>query len=288
MLGHKVLQVFSQRFETYGTVRTGAEELRLIAPEAAGLLEGVSAFDFDTVVRAVGSVHPDVVMNCIGIVKQLETAKDPLVSIRVNSLFPHRLGRLCEAAGSRLLHVSTDCVFSGRKGGYTEDDTPDPVDLYGRSKLLGEVSDLPAALTVRTSIVGRELHGAHGLVEWFLTQNGGEARGFRRAIFSGWSTTSLARALAELIETQPDLSGLWHVAASPINKFDLLKLLRDAFELDVTLEADDDFVCDRSLDGSRFRAATGIVAPDWPEMVEEMREDSASYRDLRERSLANR
>ena len=122
----------------------------------------------------------------------------------------------------------------------------------------------------------------------FLTQNGGQVRGFRRAIFSGWSTASLARVLAELIETQPDLSGLWHVAASPINKFDLLKLLRDAFEIDVTLEADDDFVCDRSLDGSRFRSATGLAAPTWLDMVEEMREDSASYCDLRERSFAKR
>jgi dTDP-4-dehydrorhamnose reductase len=268
-------------------VRTPSEALALIAPGAAGIVRDVSVTDLDSVRRAISDVQPAAIVNCIGIVKQLDEAKDPIPSILVNSLFPHQLTELSRAAGARLIHVSTDCVFSGRTGGYTEHDEPDPVDLYGRSKLLGETVG-PPALTIRTSIVGRELDGAHGLLEWFLKQGGGTVRGFRRAVFSGLSTASLARVIGDVLEREPDLTGLWHVAAKPITKFDLLSLIRDAFDVDVTIEPEDEFACDRSLDGSRFRARTGITAPDWPEMIGELREESSFYDALKEPHVARR
>jgi dTDP-4-dehydrorhamnose reductase len=287
MLGHKMLQVLSQRFEAFGTTRAPAIGLDLVAPGAKIVLEGVSASDLESVVAAFAAANPDVVVNCIGIVKQLDEAKDSIASIQVNSLFPHQLASICASHGARLVHVSTDCVFSGRKGAYTEEDTPDPFDLYGRSKLLGEVGESPA-LTIRTSIVGRELHGAHGLVEWFLGQHGAAVRGFTRAIFSGWSTAALARAVGDVIERRPTLTGLWHVASTPIAKYDLLCQLRDAFNLDVAIEPDDEFACDRSLDGSRFAVETGIVAPAWSEMVDELHRESSLYESLREHSVAGR
>jgi dTDP-4-dehydrorhamnose reductase len=287
MLGHKLLQVLSQRFEAYGTTRAPEPILERVAPQALGVLDGVSAEELNSVNDAFAATRPHVAINCIGIVKQLDEAKNPIASITVNSLFPHQLAEICRKHGARLVHVSTDCVFSGRQGGYSEDDTPDPVDLYGRSKLLGESGEDPT-LTIRTSIVGRELHGAHGLVEWFLAQGGGSVRGFRRAVFSGWSTEALAHALAEIVERHPELTGLWHVAAEPIAKYDLLCLLRDAFDLNVSIEPDNDFECDRSLDGSRFAAETGISAPAWPEMIERLREDAPLYESLREASVAGR
>jgi dTDP-4-dehydrorhamnose reductase len=281
MLGHKLCQVLHDRFETYATLR------RPLAPAVVGalfepgrVLGGVAAEDFDSVVRAVGATRPSVVVNCVGIVKQASAAKDPLPSIAINAHFPHRLAALCEATGTRLIHVSTDCVFSGDAGGYTEEDRPDPVDLYGRSKLLGEVDD-PHALTLRTSIIGRELSGAYGLVEWFLGQHGGTARGFTRAVFSGLTTLELSGNIAHVIADHPDLSGLWHVAADPINKFDLLSLVADAYGLDVRIDPADEPVIDRSLDGSRFRSETGLVAPGWPTMLERMATDSAPYDELR-------
>ena len=287
MLGHKVLQVLSQRFETYGTTRSRVDVLHQVAPQAAAILEPFVATDFDSITRVVTRVRPDVIVNCIGIIKQVDAAKHPIATIRLNSLFPHQLADVCRTAGVRLVHISTDCVFSGAKGSYVEADIPDPTDLYGRSKLLGEVSESPA-LTLRTSIVGRELRSANGLVEWFLSQRGGTVQGFRRAIFSGWSTASFARALGDVIDEHRGLSGIWHVASSPITKFDLLELLRDAFAADVAIEPDDGFACDRSLDGSAFRAATGITAPEWPEMVQEMRRESTFYDALREPSVAGR
>lgn len=281
MLGHKLCQVLQDRFETYATLR------RPLPPGVAGALfepdrvvGGVAAEDFDTVVRALAATRPSVVVNCVGIVKQASAAKDPLSSISINALFPHRLANLCQATGIRLIHVSTDCVFSGDVGGYGEDDRPDPVDLYGRSKLLGEVEH-PHALTLRTSIIGRELAGSYGLVEWFLGQDGGTARGFTRAIFSGLTTLGLSEVIAGVIADHPELSGLWHVAAEPINKFDLLSLVAEAYGLDVRIEPADEPVIDRSLDGGRFRSATGLVAPDWPTMLKRMATDPTPYDELR-------
>jgi len=222
----------------------------------------------------------EAVVNCIGVVKQDAAAKDPLASITVNALFPHRLAQLARASGARLVHLSTDCVFSGREGNYDESSRPDAEDLYGRTKLLGEVAG-ENCLTIRTSMIGRELAGAHGLLEWFLSQDGGRVRGFRRAVFSGFTTSALADVIAEVLSEHASLSGVWHVAAEAINKFDLLCLVREVYGLRVEIEPDESFVCDRSLDGSRFREATGIVAPSWPEMIRRMREDPTPYEEIR-------
>jgi dTDP-4-dehydrorhamnose reductase len=281
MLGHKLWQTFSARFDTYATFRRApATYARLRIFDEARALGGVSAENFDSVVRAVAAVRPHAVVNCIGIVKQDAAAKDPLASITVNALFPHRLAQLTRAAGARLIHLSTDCVFSGRKGFYAEGDAPDAGDLYGRTKLLGEVEG-ENCLTVRTSMIGRELEGAHGLLEWFLSQEGGRVRGFRRAVFSGFTTRALGDVLARIVGEHTDLSGVRHVAAAPINKFDLLSLIKEVYGLAVEIEPDESFACDRSLDGSRFRAATGFDAPSWPEMIEGMRDDPTPYNEFR-------
>ena len=280
MLGHKLCQAFSTRFDTHATVRTDDLALaRLGLLDQARTVAHVSADTFDTVAAAIASVEPDVVINCIGIVKQASAARDPITSISINSLFPHRLAKLCRSEGVRLIHISTDCVFSGRSGGYTENDVPDPLDLYGRSKLLGEVGD-GADLTIRTSIIGRELTGANGLVEWFLGQQA-SARGFQRAIFSGLTTNALADVLASIVSDHAALSGIRHVAAEPINKFDLLRLLKDAYDLDIEIVADDEVVIDRSLDATTFERETGVKAPSWDAMVAQLAADSTPYERLR-------
>ncbi|HVF56487.1 MAG TPA: SDR family oxidoreductase [Pyrinomonadaceae bacterium] len=281
MLGHKLWQNFSGRFDTYATFRqSAAQYARSGLFDSARSLGHVSAQDFDSVTRALAEVRPRVVVNCIGIVKQDAAAKDPFMSISVNALFPHRLAGLCRATGARLVHISTDCVFAGRRGNYSERDASDAEDLYGRTKLLGEV-EAEGALTIRTSMIGRELAGAHGLVEWFLSQEGQRVRGFRRAVFSGFTTGALADIIADVIVEHAELHGVWNVAAEPINKFDLLSLVREIYRLDVEIEPDDTFVCDRSLDAARFRAATGFTPPTWAEMIERMRRDTTPYEELR-------
>ena len=282
MLGHKLVQVLGARFETWASVRGDAP-----GPAAAAILDpartiaGVRVEEPATVVRALDTSGASVVVNAIGIVKQADAAKAAVPSIRVNALFPHELADVCAARAARLVHVSTDCVFSGLRGGYTEDDVPDASDLYGRSKLLGEVVNASHSLTLRTSIVGRELKGCNGLFEWFLSQRGGRVRGFSRAVFSGLTTATLAELIADTIDRYPRMHGLWHVSASPIDKLTLLQQFRDAVGVDVELDPDESLVIDRSLDSSRFRAATGWVPPSWDAMIAGLASDPTPYEELR-------
>ncbi|MDT4952897.1 MAG: dTDP-4-dehydrorhamnose reductase [Acidobacteriota bacterium] len=275
MLGHKLWQQFAPRFDTYATFRPAqfSSYERFGIFDKARSIGGVSAEDFESVERAFESAQPEVVVNCIGIVKQDAAAKDPLASISVNALFPHRLAALSRATGARLIHLSTDCVFSGRKGNYVEADTPDAEDLYGRTKLLGEV-DYENCLTIRTSMIGRELSGAHGLIEWFLSQQGKTVRGYRRAIFSGFTTLALSEIIASVITDHPQLRGVWHVASEPINKFDLLTLVKEVANLNIRIEPDETFVCDRSLNDARFRQATGFAPPSWSDMILRLFQDT--------------
>lgn len=270
MLGHQLYRKMRERFDTYATVRRISSSLPSYF-DPLKLVEGVDAVDFDSVIQAVGKVHPDVVVNCIGVVKQQSSAKDPITCLSINSLFPHRLARLCQAVRARLIHVSTDCVFSGKKGNYSEGDFPDAEDLYGRSKLLGEVHGA-GGLTLRTSIIGRELGTRQGLVEWFLSNQGKKVNGYRKAIFSGLTTVALSELIARIITSHPELNGLWHVASEPINKFELISLVRDIFAADIAIEPEDQFFCDRSLCDSRFRSATGWAPPEWPAMIQAMRQ----------------
>lgn len=277
MLGHKLWQVFRDRFDTWVTIRSNYSayaSYNLFDPSRT--IEGVNVFDFDTVIRAFTIAKPDIVVNAIGIIKQLHEAKDPILSLTINSLFPHRLALLCQAAQARLIHISTDCVFSGRKGGYTETDEADPLDLYGHSKLLGEVSEANS-LTIRTSMIGRELRSCNGLVEWFLNNKEQKIKGYVNAIYTGFPTLILAQIITNIITQWPNLYGLWHVSSSPINKYELLCLLQDIYQVSVEIEPFADFYCDRSLDSTRFREVTGFVPQPWPEMIQAMVTDPTSY-----------
>lgn len=272
MLGNAVLRVFAQgnAYSVVGSARA-AGVLRLLPPELREqVICGVDVENTDSLVRLFTLARPDVVINCIGLVKQLAEADDPLAAIPINSLLPHRLARLCGLAGARLIHMSTDCVFAGTRGMYREQDLPDAQDLYGRSKYLGEV-DYPHAVTLRTSIIGHELGSAHGLVGWFLAQQG-PVKGFTRAVFSGLPTMELARVMRDFVIPNAELQGLYHVSADPINKFELLKLVAQSYGKSTTIMPDEQLAIDRSLDSSRFRQITGYQPPAWPELVRRMHE----------------
>ena len=216
------------------------------------------------------------IVNAVGVIKQLDTAKEPIPSILTNSLLPHRVAAVCARNGVRLIHPSTDCVFAGRRGPYAESDTADAEDLYGRSKLLGELNQ-PGCLTLRSSIVGRELRGRSSLVEWFLSQRGGRVSGYVRALYTGMTTNVIADLIGRLVIDYPQLHGIWHVASEPITKYKLLALVNHHFGLGIELIRDEKFVIDRRLDGSRFRAETGLCAPSWDTMIAEMQSDPTPY-----------
>jgi len=272
MLGNAVFRVFSASpdYQVFGSVRTDSALHLLPGNLRSGVICGVDVENVDSLSRLFSAVHPDMVINCVGLVKQLAESDDPLAAIVINSLLPHRLARLCEVAGARLVHMGTDCVFSGAKGMYKEPDDSDAKDLYGRTKYLGEV-DYPHAITLRTSIIGHELSGSQSLIGWFLAQTS-PVKGFRRAIFTGLPTMEIARIIRDYVVPHPELHGVYHVSSDPINKFDLLRLVSQIYGKTVDIEADDRLVIDRSLDSTRFRIATGYISPLWPDLVRSMHE----------------
>lgn len=272
MLGNAMFRVLSADSDlvVYGTARSESAHRYFSREQSNRLIIGVDVENHDSLVKAFAAARPDVVINCVGLVKQLADANDPLQAVPINTLLPHRLAALCQATGARLVHISTDCVFSGSKGNYLESDFPDAYDLYGRSKLLGEV-DYPHAITLRTSIIGHELTGQRSLVGWFLAQQK-SVKGFTEAVFSGLPTVELARVVRDVVLPRPELRGLYHVATKPINKFDLLNLVAKAYGRDVEIIPDESLVIDRSLNAERFREATGYVAPEWPALVQRMYE----------------
>lgn len=270
MLGNAVFRVLagSGTLHTMGTLRNDSAR-RFFAPGIQGsLLSGLDVCNTDTLTDVLGTVRPDVVINCVGVIKQLQALQNPLDILPINALFPHRLARLCALSSARLIHLSTDCVFSGSKGLYDESDTPDAHDLYGLSKLLGEVS-CGEAVTLRTSIIGHEFQSCHGLVEWFLSQNQ-TVSGFVNAVFSGLPTVEIARVIRDYILPNPELRGIYHLAADPISKYDLLKLIRAQYEKKIEITPRDTPAIDRSLNGSRFSLATGYRAPPWEHLVQLM------------------
>ena len=273
MLGNTVLRFLASKteYEVHGTVRnlSAMYEFQKMVPDAR-FVPGIDVESLDSLTRMFAAVQPDTVINCIGIVKQLADANDPLVALTINALLPHRLARLAQVAGARLVHMSTDCVFSGAKGNYVEDDVPDANDLYGRSKLLGEV-DYPNAITLRTSIIGHELNGNRSLIDWFLSQTG-EIQGYKKAIFSGLPTVEIAQIIHDHVIPNTDLQGLYHVSAEPINKFDLLSLVAKTYRKNVAIQPQDDFVIDRSLNSDRFRMATGFQPKSWSDLIQRMHE----------------
>lgn len=270
MLGNAMLRFMSQNpaLEVWGTARSPSVR-RHFSPELGKrIIAGVDVENQDILTRVLAELRPAVLVNCIGLVKQLAEADDPLLALPINAMLPHRLARLCALGGARLVHVSTDCVFNGAKGNYRESDPSDAEDLYGRSKFLGEVA-YPQAITLRTSIIGHELAGAHGLVDWFLAQEG-RVKGYSRAIFSGLPTVELARVVRDFVLPHPEISGVFHVAAKPIAKLDLLRLVAEVYGKSIEILPDDAVVIDRSLNADRFHEATGYGAPPWPELVKRM------------------
>jgi dTDP-4-dehydrorhamnose reductase len=280
MLGHRLWIELSKEHDTYVTIRKSRNIFpdREIFPEDK-IRFNVEANYIEDITRAVASIQPDLVINCIGLIKQMgHLARDPLLAISINSLLPHRLSMICRVANIRMIHISTDCVFSGKKGVYAETDDSDAIDLYGRTKYLGEVY-YPHCVTLRTSIIGRELKSNLGLIEWFLAQKG-SINGYKNAIYTGVTTHELSRVISDYIIPNKNISGLYQVSSEPISKFDLLQLTKQAFNKDIEILPETDFKCDRSLDSTKFRNAVNYKPKSWKYMIEEMAETQQIYNGL--------
>lgn len=269
MLGHQLFKSLSGRHDVRVTLRqrlSAYKKFNLFHAENA--YEGVDVRSINGLIDVLGEFRPEAVVNAVGIVKQRSTAKESVPSLEINSLFPHRLAGLCKAAGIRMVHMSTDCVFSGRQGLYRETDLSDAEDLYGRTKYLGEVYD-SHCVTLRTSIIGRELSRKQGLLEWFLSQRG-SVQGFTNAVFSGFTTLELSRIIEKILMEHPETGGLYHVSSDPISKLDLLRLIKEKMGLGIEIIPAEEPRLDRSLDSTRFRKDFQYTPPTWEEMIQEL------------------
>ncbi len=270
MLGHQLLKWFERRCEVRATLR----RKKVFYANAPFFTTRNSFFDTDAcnfkrLSTICADFNPDAVINCIGVIKQREAARAAVPSITINALFPQQLAELCRQRGIRMIHLSTDCVFSGRKGAYREEDFCDADDLYGRTKLLGEVGE-PGCITLRTSIIGPELYHKQSLLEWFLAQQGQTIKGFKNAIYSGFTTYEMCRIIEYLLTKYPQAAGIYHVSSDPISKHDLLTMIRDQLALNITIEPDLSFHCDRSLNSERFGTEFNYRPPRWEKMIAEL------------------
>ena len=274
MLGHQLWRSLHAQHDIWVTLRRPAADF---APyhlfDEAKSIQVDDITDDTTLGQALAQAKPDAVINCVGLIKQRDEASDEALAVRVNAEFPHRLAKRCDETGARLIHFSTDCVFAGTRGNYTEDDPADATDLYGQSKHRGEVTG-PQCVSLRTSVIGHELGTNLALLDWFISQRSQTINGFKKAIYSGFTTLEMARIVERILTQHAALSGLWHVASEPISKFDLLQLCREKLGWEGIIEPNDEFVCDRSLNGDRFNEATGYKPPGWQAMISELAQQS--------------
>jgi dTDP-4-dehydrorhamnose reductase len=271
MIGSAIFRVLSnnRNLEVYGSIRSKELKRFFIEDQKEHLVICNDVLDQIKLVRLFSEIKPDVVINCVGLTKHHKEADDVLLTVPLNTMLPHRLADLCKTSNARLIHISTDCIFSGSRGGYLEGDSSDAADIYGKSKYLGEVINYSHTITLRTSTIGHELQSSYGLLEWFLGQKG-SCTGFNRAIFSGLPNTVFAEIIRDYVIPKPELQGLYHVGAAPIGKYDLLKLIAAQYNKKIDIIFDENFAINRSLNIDLFSRTTGYSAPSWLELIQSM------------------
>ncbi|WP_462351473.1 dTDP-4-dehydrorhamnose reductase family protein [Fusobacterium varium] len=262
MAGHMIKEYLIQKeYDVYGTFRE-KEEKNLEMNEFY-----LDAFDKGKLEEILKKVKPDFVINCIGILNQF-AENNPDIAIYVNGYFPHYLDRLSEKYEYKLIHITTDCVFSGKKGNYTEDDFRDADSYYGRSKAIGEVNN-NKTLTFRTSIIGPDINkDGIGLFNWFMKQEG-KIKGYSNVFWSGVTTLELAKAIEASFNQ--NISGIVHLVNNKkISKYDLLKLFSKYMNKDIEIEKYEDYFSDKSL--IRTKEDFNYKVPEYEKMIEELSE----------------
>ena len=270
MLGHTLFHYFMTRnqYNVSGTVRSNVPSNFLGFPDSVNIFSNICAEDIAQVEKVIIQFQPNIVINCIGLIKQLPLSENISKSIYINSLFPHLLSNLCKKNHTKLIHFSTDCVFSGSEGMYSESHIPDGHDLYAKTKILGEIND-SNAITLRSSLIGHELKNKLSLLEWFLSQED-IIYGYKNVIFSGLPCVEMARVVHDFVIPNSGLSGIFHVSSKPISKFELLNLISKIYKKNIHIKSDEQKQINLSLDSSHFRNSTGYTAPEWLDLIDFM------------------
>jgi len=273
-IGHTACKILSKNHDISALMRNNNKLSnvqffeKVLAEKHCHFIENFN--DFDIVTTKIKKINPNILINCLGIVKHRKKCKEGIAETAyINSDLPHLLAQICIDNHIKFIHLSTDCVFSGEKGNYKESDSPDPTDYYGKSKMLGEIN-IPYALTLRTSFIGPALFHKTGLFEWVKQQKNETINGYTNAIYSGLTTIAFSKILNQIIQSHPNLDGLFNISSDPISKFELIKLLNKKFQLNININPDNTFVCNRSLNSTAFRKKTNISIPSWEKMIDEL------------------
>lgn len=278
MLGHKMWQGLAAHFkDTYVTLRkakTYYDKTGLFKNNQ--VIDNLDLADIKKLNNVLDELNPDVIVNCAGVTIRSKEGENVIASININALLPHYLLNWCKKKSARVIHFSTVCVFDGATGGYVEESLPNAQDLYGRTKMLGDLLD-EQAITLRSSFIGREIEGKAELLEWFLSQRSKQIKGYRQAIFTGVTTKVMVDITKDLIQEFPKLSGLFHIASEKLSKYELLLLMKEAFRINIDIAPDDNFICKRDLVDTKFKETTGFLCPTWKDMMADIAKDPTLY-----------
>lgn len=278
MLGHKVYEVLRAEYpDTFAVFRKcPAHYSRLPLFDHQHMRGAFDARQFSKFDGYLRSLQPDLVINCIGLTtRKLGEQRESDILV-VNSVLPHKLKEWCEANGASLIHFSTDCVFSGKSGPYSQSDLRDAKDLYGQSKALGEVEGVKC-LTIRSSIIGLEIEGKTELLEWFLSQKGREVRGFSRVMYSGVTTLTMAQTVLKLLQANTPLSGIQQLASQPISKFDLLSLANEIFGNRCSIRSVETPESNKVLIPSDYFNKNDVHTPSWRQQLQAVADEVVKY-----------
>jgi dTDP-4-dehydrorhamnose reductase len=281
LIGHKLLQKLSSDFEIFGVLHHSKDYYNN-PPLFSGqnIIENINVSEFDILKGVLYTVNPDIIINCVGITKRKIDINDPLDAISINSAFPHQLAKWAKVNKKRVIHFSTDCVFNGKIGNYTETSLSSAEDVYGKTKYLGELH-YDNTITIRSSFIGQELFDKTELFEWFLAQSGKQIKGFKNTLYSGVSTIFMASVVKDIILNYPGLSGLYQLATEkPISKYQLLNLAKKVFDVKVDIIPDIEHIHCPTLDASKLRKAINIAVPSWEEMMTDLLADKKFYSNL--------
>lgn len=289
LIGHKLFQELTSSFEVFGTlhkIKQQYGDIQLFSGD--NVIGGVDVKKFEILTGVFAAINPDVILNCVGITKRKININYPLEVLMVNSVFPHQLANWAKENQKRVIHFSTDCVFDGKIGNYTESSLTTAEDIYGRTKALGEIT-YNHTLTIRSSFIGQELFDRTELLDWFLSQDGKVIKGFKNTFYSGVSTIFMAKVIKEIILNFPDLFGLYQLApGNPISKFELLSIAKESFNINVDIIADELHVHHPTLDSSKLKTEIDLTVPSWKEMMDELASEKLFYSKLKTNKITNK
>lgn len=276
MIGHKMYQVLSMEYpETYACFKRGFDEYKELGLfNQSYVIDDIDVYEFGKLEKMLNQLRPNVILNCVGITLRKKEIQNLEYCLEVNSLMPHRLKCWSAQNNAYLVHFSTDCVFDGAIGEYTENSPPSAKDNYGKTKYLGEVLG-PRCLTLRGSMIGRELYGKTELLEWALAQRGKTIKGYANALYSGVTTSIMAELVTRILKLPSRLEGVYQVSSEPISKLDLLRKINHVFDLKMQIDEDCSYVSKKDLNSSKIRREIGFVCPSWDEMINQLAAEKA-------------